>query len=1252
MRTKGLWVVALLAVAGAVAWALTRPTQGPPSEGRAGPGDGAVARGADLSPTGEHRGRSSIVGTVRRRGAPIAARVELRFSSAVDSQQALRQGPGAFFARVVAPPIGLERPAAVTTSGEDGRFTVPGLEAGGWHVRAVSADGSVGAAVVTLAVDGARAAVDLEVGAGREVLEGRIVYADGRAFRGLVTVDRSSGGSQRPAALVATGEILDLDGEGRFRAAGLEPGAYVVSAIEVGAFRAVGKPVVVPTTSPYVMTVGAGGGVLRLEGRVVAEADGSPIAGAEVLAGGVQATTSSSWPRGRRRTGTAPSPITAGGAADGGVVVRATGYAMAMASPSLAPSGPLEIRLARAGSVGGRVTSEGDGAPVGGLTVSATAPGRGLAFGGTPAVTDADGRYRIDDVTPGEALVTAVGGGWFTKGAGDATRGYGPRIALVEPGNVAAADLVVARGARLAGVVFGPDGAPTPGAVVRALARASDPMGAPPASASTVVASGADGVFLLEGLAPDTPYDVVASAPGAAEARVGPTVATTAQPPPRVEVRLAPLRTVDVTVVDADTDAPVVGATVRASVPSAVAPSSRPGVVTDVEGRARIEIAPGVDVTVVATHDDYLRAEGTKVVDGAPRVALRLRRALAISGTVVQPDGTPAVAARVTSETRGRWVRPTQTDAQGRFRLTSLEPGTYDLEARLLKAERVGLVATAAVEAGTADVVLKLARPEGQATGLVVRVLGPDGKPVPRAYAQLDFPDGASNGSSVEGGVAIVDLSGRAAGFAGATVRVERARGSSDTPLPFGPGRVGPLTGNETEVEVRLPIEATVTGVVRDPDGAPVAGAVVLAASPAQANDLEWAFESDGVVVPRARTDADGRFRIGGLGDGAEVELHVAPPPAFPPPGARPGARGQKDVVVTLAPGTAVVVTVLDEAGAPVRGATVHTTLVEERRADGPWPSPRSGPAGRADATGAVRLRGFDLRKRYALAVDGPAEDWITSRRDAWSPKDETIRLTRALKVAGVVRDPAGQPLAGVQIYRRLGEGSWGGGPTTDAAGRFQLDGLPAGEVVLRAAVGPMGGDPPPLRRGRGPHVRRRHGRRDHARSRARARVAARRSRRRRAARRRAARPPRARRGAAVPGRDARPLRRRRRRPRAGPRVGRPVRRVGGPGRAAAFVPRARRARRDRGRRGPQRRPRDPRTPDRSAGRDELHGVGGARRPRPLGGGHASRRRLVRDPRPARGDHVAGRRRVPGGRPLDDDARPGGRRGRHHERST
>jgi protocatechuate 3,4-dioxygenase beta subunit len=878
------------------------------------------------------------------------------------------------------------------------------------------------------------------------------VHADGTPFVGIVTVDRGASRGD-VGLLLASGEPIEVDASGGFRATGLEPGSYVVSAIEVGVSRSIGRSVAVPTSSPFVLTLPVASAIV--EGRVSVDLSGEPIAGAEILAGGrgdgdveMRVTRTTSDASGAFRLAITPG-------ADRAIVASAAGYAPAFVPLPARQTGPVDVRLLRAGTITGRVTTDTDGRPVRGLLVTVTSMGRGLPFGRDPAVTDGDGRYTLDGVAPGEAMVTASGDGWVAKAVGDVSQGYNPLSVTVAPGSAATFDLVVTRGGRLAGVVLGADGGPVTGALVRAEAKGDGAM-IRAGNAGPATATGSDGVFLLEGLAPDAPYDVVVTALGAAPARVGPTVATTATTPPRVEVRLVAPRSVEVSVVEAERGTPVPGASVRASIPGGVGTAGRSDVVTDARGLARVEVPAAVAGMVSASHDDFLRAEPVPLAADGERVTVTLRRALAISGVLLDADGAPVTDVRVTATAPGRWVRPALTDGTGKFRLTGLEAGTYDLEARFLVESKVGLVATARVAAGATGVELRLARPEGQATGLVVRVTGADGAPVPRASVRVVFGERGSSGATVENGLAIVDASGRDGGLVGATVTAYAPRTLAGQPLPFGPATVGPLLGSEVEVEVRLPAEKSISGVVRDPDGKPVRGAAVVAADATQASNVSWAFRSEGGDLPRARTDAEGRFRLGGLGDG-EVSVFVQPPPDFPAPDGVPARGGQSDLVITLTPGTAVTLTVLDEAGAPVPGASVSTHVADERRAGDPWRAPRDGPSGRADASGAVRLRGLDVRKRYHLGVNGPTAEWMPHTVAEWSPRDVTIRLARGLKVAGVVRDLAGKPLAGISIYRAIGENSWGGGIATDAEGRFELRDLAAGEVVVRAAVRGMG---------------------------------------------------------------------------------------------------------------------------------------------------------------------------------------------------
>jgi hypothetical protein len=135
--------------------------------------------------------------------------------------------------------------------------------------------------------------------------------------------------------------------------------------------------------------------------------------------------------------------------------------------------------------------------------------------------------------------------------------------------------------------------------------------------------------------------------------------------------------------------------------------------------------------------------------------------------------------------------------------------------------------------------------------------------------------------------------------------------------------------------------------------------------------------------------------------------------------------------------------------------------VVDTRRDDESWRAPTDGRArGRERRRPTAR---FDARKRYHLAVNGPSDGWMQHTVTEWSPKDVTVRLARALAVAGTVRDPAGKPLRGITVFRATGGNSWTGGVVTDAEGRFEVRDLAAGEVVLRAAVrNVVAGEPGP----------------------------------------------------------------------------------------------------------------------------------------------------------------------------------------------
>jgi protocatechuate 3,4-dioxygenase beta subunit len=382
------------------------------------------------------------------------------------------------------------------------------------------------------------------------------------------------------------------------------------------------------------------------------------------------------------------------------------------------------------------------------------------------------------------------------------------------------------------------------------------------------------------------------------------------------------------------------------------------------------------------------------------------------------------------------WSTGASSESDGTFEFTFESPGTRTIRAELQRAGEF-LVASAVATAGGEPIELRLA-PRATAApapgALVVRVVDPDGKPVPSADVRLEGRFGLP--LEVREGIAEFRLpDGKPA-----WVWITEAATADGTPLPLGPVRAGPIDPTAKEVTVRLPPEKTIEGVVLGPDGKGVAN-VTVAASWIPTTQEPW-------VIPyesKTRTDASGVFRIGRLAD-VEHDVTVAPPPEFMAPLGLSLAAGTKGVEVRLRAALVVHVTVLDGAGRPVPQATVtfHGSGATTWSATGD---------ARTDERGVARLGGLDAAGLYDVdvRVDGRS-DLAPARIREWTPADTTVRLAHARKVKGVIRDRAGQPVTGAHVFATVGESTtWS--PSTGADGRFSIEGLATGELVLRPAL-------------------------------------------------------------------------------------------------------------------------------------------------------------------------------------------------------
>ncbi|HVG93887.1 MAG TPA: carboxypeptidase-like regulatory domain-containing protein, partial [Planctomycetota bacterium] len=938
-------------------------------------GRGTV-RAPDATPVRTARG--TVVGEVRKAGQPAAARIVVYEIFRADAGTQLWSVPDA-----MVPLDGpIPAPVAEATAGADGAFLLD-LPAPARYLLVATGDGRA-RAEVTVRTDRARVAARLELRGGDASLSGRAVHADGRPFRGSILV--APVGLPGPATFVF--DAIATDEEGRFTAGGLDPGPHTVSAFVPGRWRAMSRDVPVPHPGEFTFVVDEG--TVEVAGRVTDEKDGRGVPGAVVTAtlGGladIQRFDGRAVADGDGRFSVRAPALRSGWRVD------AVGFAPLNAWRPAPPEGtPLELRLVRLARLSGRVTTEGEGAPTPGVTVYAVT--QGAEQEAAQGLTDADGRYAIPGVRPGEVTVFAWGNGWCSPDLESAQQhGFNPLMTTITPDTAAVVDLTVRRAARASGRVTDAADAPVVGAQVVSN-RAQQTRGFfSLLGPDRAVATDADGRFVVDTLLPGVSYRFEASAPSTSPAQSPPMRADPATPLV-VDLKLGAPRWIDVELVEKESGTPVSGVMVQAyqQVVNGNWKSFGP-TTSGAGGRARLGPVPPGPLMLWAWSDGYQMTEQPTV--GGPedntadvQAKLTMIRNRFIQGVVRYADGQPVVRACIRVKATD-FEDTNQAGEDGRFR--SQCPATAEsVEVMVLKDwEGEVLVETRAAPNGPS---LTLTVPGAKPPRFLVRVLDPSGRPVTYATAILMV------GESTEDAY----LSDGRAEFAvpkeAAHILVHGARGDSG-PLPLGLTIAGPVDTKASELEVRMGPEVRIEGVVRTADGRPVRGAFLRA----RPKDLPAPFANWSEEIATSRTDDAGRFRLGGLGAGMyTIRVDAADRGGRTEP--VEAKAGTTDLVITLGEGTEIALTVLGADGQPVTGARVQTRGQNTRPA-----------VTETDAAGTAHIRGLDRTAKYRLDVtpDETRTDLMALSREAWLPRDEVVELAPAYVLEGVVRDRTGAPL-------------------------------------------------------------------------------------------------------------------------------------------------------------------------------------------------------------------------------------------------
>ncbi len=474
-------------------------------------------------------------------------------------------------------------------------------------------------------------------------------------------------------------------------------------------------------------------------------------------------------------------------------------------------------------------------------------------------------------------------------------------------------------------------------------------------------------------------------------------------------LRIGP--TVAVHVVD-HAGAPVVGAKISASEHS--------DAFTDASGTVRLRAMDfgddPVDITavglastrvIVAAGDDPTRVVDKRVVLGPSAL---------VAGVVLDEAGVPVADARVTIEmTNRRWNDSVDSDAQGHWQVTGFGAGKIVASAysRTHIATPDLIVPLDGVQPKL-DVVLRVEK--GATVGGVV--VDATGKPVADAHV------GAGNGqaSTDEHGRFLV--TGLDPGPTDIRVDAER----------FGAPIQHVTLNRGGHAEVRFVVtESGIAGVVKDSHGDPVADALVTATGP---TDLY------------ARADGFGHFELEGSPPGDYVLSALRDGDQGDPEQRAHAHSGDRHVALVV-PDAATVVGRVVMNGVPVDYFGVVVSTDPDPSYDTPDPVRASD--GRFTRDG--------LRPgTWHVSIVGPSFQRKTIKDVAvtgGAPVDlGDIEVTPGRTARGRVVDPAGQPVVGASVAiatsaRGVSEVSLRGelagtrGGRTDAAGRFEIGGLP-----------------------------------------------------------------------------------------------------------------------------------------------------------------------------------------------------------------
>jgi protocatechuate 3,4-dioxygenase beta subunit len=506
--------------------------------------------------------------------------------------------------------------------------------------------------------------------------------------------------------------------------------------------------------------------------------------------------------------------------------------------------------------------------------------------------------------------------------------------------------------------------------------------------------------------------------------------ATRAQPPLTLRAR----------VIAADSGAPISYARVHLGGVNRV-------IRTEVDGQFTVE-APR-DATVVVAKAGFVRIE-VPVASLGGQSEIRLTRAAAISGRVVDENGEPIVDAGVTASASGPRGSPrviTRTDDRGEFRIGGLAPGAYHVAVQTTGLQEALSTAVFNITNGAAPRITTLQQ----------------------TMNTTYFPD-------------VPDATGAA------EIRLDPGgeRPDIDFHVPMARAARQPLlitTALPGMLDTRPPIAngATIRGTVSDSFGRPLPLAQVTLNGNASSTNRVLDAEALLSTYRTGFTDERGGYEFTGLRAGnylvrAAKAGYATPPPSAAQPALNGVRAGDTSVQnVTLTAWGALSGRIRDDFGDPVHGATVmilRSRYERGRRRLVPVAvSPRT-----TNDRGEFRLFAVPPGDYVVMARVAEDTDDMTGFSPTFYPGtvagnearavtvdlgadvagvDFALLASATVRVAGQTLDATGNPTTQLRLSLATRSGV---SATIDAHvgtdGTFEFEGVPPGQYVLRADAG------------------------------------------------------------------------------------------------------------------------------------------------------------------------------------------------------